>query len=82
MTELGAFMRTKYLCISVLRVTTGPRVKLAGCKSVLNPPVVYTTDRSKGVVLVLFLLFVALCSFIVLALLSVLAHLSYVQDEL
>ena len=37
LTELGAFMRTKFLCISVLRVASGPRVKLASCKSALNP---------------------------------------------
>ena len=35
-------------------------VKLASCKSVLNPPVVCSTDRSKAVVQVLVLLFVAL----------------------
>ena len=63
---MGAFMRTDFfLCFSVLRVTSGPRVKLAGRKSALTtppppPPVVYSTDRSKAVVLVLFLLFVAL----------------------
>ena len=33
-------------------------MKLAGRKSALNHPVVYSTDRSKAVVLVLFLLFV------------------------
>ena len=38
----------------------GPRVKLAGRKSALNPAVVYSTDHSKGVVPVLVLLFVAL----------------------
>ena len=53
-------MRTEFLCVSVLRVASGFRVKLAGCKSVLNPPVVYSTDRSKAVVPVLVLLFVAL----------------------
>ena len=56
-------MRTDFLCISVLRVASGPRVKLASCKSALNPPpppVVYSTDRSKAVVPVLVLLFVAL----------------------
>ena len=42
-------MRTKFLCFSVLRVTSGPRVKLAGHKSALNPPVVYSTDHSKTV---------------------------------
>ena len=45
---------------SVLRVASGPRVKLASCKSALNPPVVYSTDLSKAVVPVLVLLFVAL----------------------
>ena len=53
-------MRTEFLCISVLRVASGPRVKLASCKSALNSPVVYSTDRSKAVVPVLVLLFVAL----------------------
>ena len=57
-------MRTEFLCISVLRVASGPRVKLAS-KSALNPTprpltVVYTIDRSKAVVSVLVLLFVAL----------------------
>ena len=70
-------MRTEFLCISVLRVASGPRVKLAGRKS--SPPqthtlpkrpppphphpplaVVYSTYRSKAVVPVLVLLFVAL----------------------
>ena len=65
LTELGAFMRTEFLCVSVLRVASGPRVKLASCKSALNPPpppppVVCSTDRSKAVVPVLVLLFVAL----------------------
>ena len=69
LTEFGAFMRTEFLCITVLRVASGPRVKLASCKSALNPPpppppthtpVVYSTDRSKAVVPVLVLLFVAL----------------------
>ena len=60
-------MRTEFLCISVLRVASGPRVKLAICKSALNPSptpsrptVVCSTDRSKAVVPVLVLLFVAL----------------------
>ena len=65
-------MRTEFLCVSVLRVASGPRVKLASCKSALTPPpprpppppppqpVVYSTDRSKVVVSVLVLLFVAL----------------------
>ena len=58
-------MRTEFLCISVLIVASGPRVKskLAGRKNALNtlpplppcpaPPVVYSTDRSKAVVPVL-----------------------------
>ena len=55
----------EFLCISVLRVASGPRVKLASCKSALTqphppPPVVCSTDRSKAVVPVLVLLFVAL----------------------
>ena len=55
-------MRTELLCISVLRVASGPRVKLASCKSTLNPStMVYTTDCSKVVVPILVLLFVALC---------------------
>ena len=56
-------MRTAFLCISVL-IASGPRVQLASCKSALNhtptTPVVYSTDRSKAVVPVLVLLFVAL----------------------
>ena len=55
-------MRTEFLCVSVLRVASGPRVKLVSCKSALNPPVVYSTDRSKAVVPVLVLL---LCCFVV-----------------
>ena len=35
-------------------------MKLASCKSAFNPPVVYSTGRSKAVVPVLVLLFVAL----------------------
>ena len=60
--------------MSVLRVASGPRVKLAGCKRALDPPthppppptppppppVVCSADRSGAVVPVLVLLFVAL----------------------
>ena len=56
---MGVFLRTEFLCISVFRVESELRVKLVGLKSALNPPVVYSTDRSKAVVLVLVLLFVA-----------------------
>ena len=38
----------------------GTQKKLASCKSALDPPVVYSTDRSKAVVPVLVLHFVAL----------------------
>ena len=38
-------MRTEFLCISVLRVASGPRVKLASCKSTLNPTVVPVLRR-------------------------------------
>ena len=60
LTELGAFMRTEFLCISVLRVASGSRMKLASCKSALNSPVIYSTDRFKAVVPLLVLLFAAL----------------------
>ena len=74
-------MRTEFLCISVLRVALGPRVKLASCKSALNPPVVYSTDRSKAVVLVLFLLFVLFFLCVVMlalwSLSSIAAHFAY-----
>ena len=53
-------MRTEFLSVSLLRVASGPRVKLVGCKSALNPPVVCSSDRSKAVVTVLVFLFVAL----------------------
>ena len=60
-------MRTEFLCVSVLRVASGPRVKLASCKSALTPlhppplcPRWFSPDRSKAVVPVLVLLFVAL----------------------
>ena len=35
-------------------------MKFASCKSALNPPMVYSIDHSKAVVLILVLLFVAL----------------------
>ena len=62
LTEVGSFMRTEVLCVSAQRVASGPRVKLASCKSALTPPlpthphththtypVVYSTGRSKAV---------------------------------
>ena len=62
-------MNRIFSCFSVLRVASGPRVKLGSCKSALNPPppppppVIFSTDRSKAVVLALVLLFVALSFF-------------------
>ena len=53
-------MRTEFLCIFVLRVALGPRVKLAGRKSVFKPVVIYPADRSKVVVPMLVLLVAAL----------------------
>ena len=60
-------MRTEFLCVSVSRVASGTRVKLASCKSALNPPpppppppVVCSTDSLKAVVPVLVVLFIAL----------------------
>ena len=53
-------MRTDILSISVLRVPSGPKVKLASCKSALNPPVVHSSDCSRAVVPKLVLFFVAL----------------------
>ena len=67
-------MRTDFLCISVLIVASGPRVKLARCKSAFTPPtpppaphplhthtlVFYSADRTKAVIRVLVLLFVDL----------------------
>ena len=53
-------MRTEFLCISVLRVASGSKVKLASCKKGFKPPVVNSTDHFKAMVPVLVLLFVAL----------------------
>ena len=54
-------MRTEVLCISVLRVASGPRVNLTSCKNALtpttfHPSMVYSTKCSKAVVPVLVLL--------------------------
>ena len=53
MRTIHNIMRTEFLCISVLKVASGPRVKLASCKNASNPPVVYSADRYKAVVPVL-----------------------------
>ena len=50
-------MRTEILCISVLRVASGPRVKLVSCKSALNPEwftLLTVLRRWSGVSLTLF----------------------------
>ena len=52
-------MRTKFCMYFCIKSSIGTRVKLAGHKSTLNPPVVYSTDRSKPVVPVLVLLYIA-----------------------
>ena len=48
-------MRTEFLCISVLRVASRPRVKLASCKNALNPLLTVLRRWSRC-----YLLFVAL----------------------
>ena len=59
-------MRTEFVRISVLRVASRPRVKLASCKGAFNPTPYpfhqwfFSTDRSKAVDPVLVLLFIAL----------------------
>ena len=55
-----AFYQFVLLKSSIVFYVVGPNVKLVGCKSALNPSVVYSTDRPKAVVPVLVLLFVAL----------------------
>ena len=52
-------MQTEFLCISVLRIASGPRVKLAGRKCAKGPPVDNSTERCKAVFPVLVLIFVA-----------------------
>ena len=46
---LGAFVRGRFLCISVLRVASGPRVKLAGRGNALDSAVVCSAGRSGAV---------------------------------
>ena len=57
---LGSLYANQIFMYFCIKSSIGPRVKLASCKSALNPPVVCSTDRSKAVVHVLVLLFVAL----------------------
>ena len=58
-------MRAELMCTSVLGLASGPGVGLASCEGALYtthppPPVVCSAGRSKAVVPVLVLLFVAL----------------------
>ena len=69
-------MRAEFLCISVLRVAWGPRLKLASCKKCFTHPVVYWPflDGGPGVSLTLccfvvysmrrFVLCLTLCHFV------------------
>ena len=52
--------KTLDLYLLSFQVWTKSIIRLASCKSALNTPVVCSTDRSKAVVPVLVLLFVAL----------------------
>ena len=53
-------MRTEFLYSSVLGVASGPRMGFAGYRGVLGPLVVCSAGRSKAVVSVMVLLFVAM----------------------
>ena len=53
-------MRAEFLCISVLRVASGPGVGVGWLWRCFGPPVVCSAGRSRAVVPVLVLLFVAL----------------------
>ena len=65
---VGAYMRAGFLCVAVLRVAFGPRVRTPGCESALDPPppshlpppVVCSAGCYKAVVPVWVLLFHAL----------------------
>ena len=43
-------MRIEFLCISILRVASGPRMKLATCISALPPPPTPTSPTTPAVV--------------------------------
>ena len=53
--------RSMVLCICILRITSGPRVKMSTAVKVLYPTVVYVTDSSKVTVPMVFFFYVALC---------------------
>ena len=66
-------MRTEFLCISVLRVASGPRVKLGSCKSALNPPVLVILFIALWFILRGDLLYVLPCVILLLCFLVLLA---------
>ena len=58
-TKPRVYANQTFYVFFVLRIILGPRVKFVQRKG-FKPPVVYTTDRSKAVVPILFLFCVAL----------------------
>ena len=54
-------MRTEFLCISVLRVASGQRVKLAICKNALNPILRRSSQCLSYSLLLCGLLYEAIC---------------------
>ena len=69
-------MRSRFLCVSVLGVASGPRVGLAGCGGALGPPVVCSAGRSKAVVPMLVLLLL-LCGLFYEAICCMSFHVSF-----
>ena len=62
-------MQTEFLCVSVLRVASGPRVKLVSCKSALNLPVVLVVPKHmNGFLLTRDLLSIPILSILLLSL--------------
>ena len=61
--SLGPLSEPIFLCISKLRVASGPRVKLVDSKCAFNDTVVYTTDHSKAMLPEDVVL--TLCSFVI-----------------
>ena len=49
----GPFCGPVFLCVSVLKIASGPGMGLAGCGDALNPSVFYSTGYSGAVVPVL-----------------------------
>ena len=59
-------MEPSFLCIFVLKITSGAQCKDLSTAKVLSPPEIYATNRSKAVVLVIFLFCVVLWVFLLL----------------